>query len=88
MGQTFIKKISWVGIHGLYYIVEKDNQIWWYFFLENIPILTRMAQNWTIKLLNKMKMPKNFKKNIQKILSMVMYIEKKYHLKKYLWHII
>jgi hypothetical protein len=30
-------------------------------------------------LLGKMKMTKTFKKYIQKILSMVMYIEKKYH---------
>ena len=45
MGQTFIKKNSWVDIHGIYYIVETDNQIWWSFFLENIPFLTRMTHN-------------------------------------------
>ena len=29
MGQTFIKKNLGVDIHGIYYIVEIDNQIWW-----------------------------------------------------------
>jgi hypothetical protein len=47
MGQTFIKKISWVDMHGIYYIVETDNRIWWFFFLENTLFLTRMTQNWT-----------------------------------------
>jgi hypothetical protein len=27
-GQTFIKKNLGVDIHGIYYIVETDNQIW------------------------------------------------------------
>ena len=28
MGQTFINFFSWVDIHGIYYIVKFDNQIW------------------------------------------------------------
>jgi hypothetical protein len=28
MGQTFIKCFLGVDIHGIYYIVETDNQIW------------------------------------------------------------
>ena len=28
MGQSFIKIFSWVDIHNIYYIVQKDNQIW------------------------------------------------------------
>ena len=76
MGQTFIKKKLGVDIHGIYYIVEIANQIWWSFFLENIPFLTRMTQIWTKNITRKMKMTKNIL-NILKNLSMVMYIEKK-----------
>ena len=43
MGQNFIKFLLGVDIHGIYYIVEINNQIWWSFFLENIPFLTRMT---------------------------------------------
>jgi len=28
MGQTFINFFSWVDIHGIYYKVETDNQMW------------------------------------------------------------
>ena len=41
MGQTFIKFFLGVDIHGIYYKFDD------LFFLENIPFLTRMTQNWT-----------------------------------------
>jgi hypothetical protein len=31
--QNFINFFSWVDIHGTYYIVENDNQIWGFVFL-------------------------------------------------------
>ena len=31
MGQNFINFFSWVDIHGIYYMVKVDNQMWWSF---------------------------------------------------------
>ena len=77
MDQTFNKFFSWVDIHGIYYIVETDNQIWWFCFLENIPFLTRMTQNWTEKITRTIKMTEIFKKYTKNIINGYVYREKK-----------
>ena len=46
-GSKFYQIFLGVDIHDTYYIVETDNQIWWSFFLENIPFLAKMTHNWT-----------------------------------------
>ena len=74
MSQNFINVFLGVDIHGISYMVKIDNQIWWSFFLENILFLTRMMQNWTKTITRKNEDDQNFQKNIQKILSMVVYM--------------
>ena len=73
-GSNVYQIFSWVDIHGIDYMVKFDNQMWWSLFLENIPFLTRMLQNWTNTITRKNEDDHKFQKNIEKILSMVLYM--------------
>ena len=67
MGQFFINLFSWVDVHIIYCIIKIGNQILWFFFFQTVPFLTRMTHDWTKTITTKMKMTKNFNKNIEKI---------------------
>ena len=75
MGQILSIFVSWVDIHGIYYIVKRMETKYddvcssW-----NIPFLTRTIQNWTKQNTTKMQMKKNSKNIYIKILSMVIYM--------------
>jgi len=65
-----MSRYTWYLLHAENKITKIDDIL----FLENILFLTRMMQNWTKTIIRKNEDDQKFQKNIQKILSMVIYM--------------
>ena len=77
MGQHFIKKNSWVDIHGIYCIVKNGNQIWWSFVF-NKAYHFQLEWRWIElkKLLQKWRWQKISKQYTKDIINGYVYVEK------------